>query len=94
MAQDENFDDLPYMANPADPDSARIDGSQAVRLIHKYVQKVPVDRFTRLTPVWRSAYKVGSETNQACVYFLPNPYFSPVVVLAFIFLLKTLSFLH
>ena len=67
MAQDEDFDDLPYMANPADPDSARIDGSQAVRLIHKYVQKVPVDRFTRLTPVWRTAYKVGSETNQACV---------------------------
>ena len=52
------------MARPTDPDSARIDGSQAVRLIHKYIQKVPVDRFTRLTPVWKCEYKVGSENNQ------------------------------
>ena len=64
MCQDEDFDDLPYLANPEDPDSARIDGSQAVRLIHKYIQKVPVDRFTRLTPVWQSEYKDCSESPQ------------------------------
>ena len=48
------------MADPTDPDSARIDGSQAVRLIHKYIQKIPVDRFTRLTAAWK--YKVCNRT--------------------------------
>ena len=55
---DEVFDaieyDPPYMADPNDPDSARITGSQAVRLIHKYVQRIKVDRFTRLTVVWQT----------------------------------------
>ena len=50
-------DDKPYVAKPDDPESARIDGSQAVRLVHKYIQKIPVDRFTRLTPVWREEYR-------------------------------------
>ena len=45
--------DKPYVADPEDPESASIDGSQAVRLVHKYIQKIPVDRFTRLTPVWK-----------------------------------------
>ena len=41
-----------YEADPGDPGTARITGSQAVRLVHKYIQRIKVDRFTRLTPVW------------------------------------------
>ena len=42
----------PYIVDSNDPYSARVNGSQALQLIHKYIQKIPVDRFTRLTPVW------------------------------------------
>ena len=31
---------------------ARISGSQALSLLHQYLQKITVDRFTRLTPAW------------------------------------------
>ena len=35
-------------------------GSQAVRMVHKYIQKIKVDRFTRLTPVWEDEFVEGS----------------------------------
>ena len=41
-----------YVAVPDDPNSARISEGQAVQMVHKYIQSVPVDRFTRLTPAW------------------------------------------
>ena len=31
---------------------ARISGTQALSLLHQYLQKITVDRFTRLTPAW------------------------------------------
>ena len=40
------------MADPSDPNSARISTAQALQMVYKYIQKVPVDRFTRLTPAW------------------------------------------
>ena len=36
---------------------ARIGGTQALGLLHQYLQKITVDRFTRLTPAW--TVKVG-----------------------------------
>ena len=42
---------------------ARISGSQALCLLHQYLQKITVDRFTRLTPAW--TIKVGN------IYFSP-----------------------
>ena len=35
---------------------ARVSGSHAVNLLQQYLQKIPVDRFTRLTAAWK--YKV------------------------------------
>ena len=32
---------------------AHVSGSQAMRLINQYLQKIPVDRFTKLTPAWK-----------------------------------------
>ena len=52
--------DPPFMADPDDPDSARITGSQAKRLVHKYIDRIKVDRFTRLTPVWQTTYVQGT----------------------------------
>jgi len=52
--------DPPFMADPDDPESARITGSQAKRLVHKYIDRIKVDRFTRLTPVWETTYVQGS----------------------------------
>ena len=31
---------------------ARVSGTQARVLLYQYLQKIPVDRFTRLTPAW------------------------------------------
>ena len=31
---------------------AQVSGSQALVLLHQYLQKITVDRFTRLTPAW------------------------------------------
>ena len=53
--------DPPYLADPANPESARINGSQALQLVYKYIQKIPVDRFTRLTPVWVTEKIKGSD---------------------------------
>ena len=36
---------------------ARVSGSQALQLLHHYLQKITVDRFTRLTIAW--TVKVG-----------------------------------
>lgn len=35
---------------------ARVSGSHALNLLHQYLQKIPVDRFTKLTAAWK--YKV------------------------------------
>ena len=50
-----------YEAEPGAPATARITGSQAVRLVHKYIQRIKVDRFTRLTPVWVTERVEGSQ---------------------------------
>jgi len=42
----------PYMAEPSNPDSSRVNGSQAIGLVYKYIQSIPVDRYTQLTPAW------------------------------------------
>ena len=52
--------DPPFMADPDDPESARITGSQAKRLVHKYIDRIKVDRFTRLTPVWQTTFIQGT----------------------------------
>ena len=31
-----------------------------MRMVHKYIQKIKVDRFTRLTPVWEDEFVEGS----------------------------------
>ena len=46
---------LEYVASSGDPESAIITGSQAVRLVHKYIQQIKVDRFTKLTCVYETA---------------------------------------
>ena len=66
--------DPPYIADPADPGSARITGSQAVRLVHKYVDKIKVDRFTRLTVVWETEKIQGTAQDSlfagVCCFYL------------------------
>lgn len=42
-----------YMAEPSNPNSARVDGSQAIGLVYRYIQSIPVDRYTQLTPAWQ-----------------------------------------
>ena len=44
-----------YVVSSGDPESAIITGSQAVRLVHKYIQQIKVDRFTKLTCVYETA---------------------------------------
>jgi hypothetical protein len=42
----------PYYADPNNHDGPRITQYQAVSLIHQYVQSLPSDRFTTLSPYW------------------------------------------
>jgi endoribonuclease Dicer len=42
---------------------ARVSGTQAVMLLHQYLQKIPVDRFTRLTPSWSFSFKEASRNS-------------------------------
>ena len=60
----------PYIVDSNDPYSARVNGSQALQLIHKYIQKIPVDRFTRLTPVWEVKKVNGTSQVYNCVIVL------------------------
>ena len=39
---------------------ARVSGTQAMVLLYQYLQKIPVDRFTRLTPAW-TMKKIGDD---------------------------------
>ena len=45
--------------------AARLSGTQAVVLLQQYLQKIPVDRFTRLTPVWSLTRVEARQDNQA-----------------------------
>ena len=56
---------LEYVASPGDPESAIITGSQAVRLVHKYIQQIKVDRFTKLTCVYETAEVKDKDGNMA-----------------------------
>ena len=47
---------------------ARVSGTQAMVLLHQYLQKIPVDRFTRLTPAW-TVKRIGN-ADDAQVSFL------------------------
>ena len=48
---------------------ARVSGTQAVVLLHQYLQKIPVDRFTRLTPSWSFSFK-GARRNPNQVFII------------------------
>ena len=61
------------MAVPDDPNSARLSEGQAVQMVHKYIQSVPVDRFTRLTPAWNL-----EETEEGCVVTCLMPHKTPL----------------
>ena len=72
-----------YVANTGDPESAIITGSQAVRLVHKYIQQIKVDRFTKLTCVYethevkdREGNMVGYQTR--CHMPHRTPFTAPV----------------
>ena len=54
------------MAVPDDPNSARISEGQAVQMVHKYIQSIRVDRFTRLTPAW-NLDKTGEDFVVTCL---------------------------
>ena len=62
-----------YVAVPEDPNSARISEGQAVQMVHKYIQSVPVDRFTRLTPAWNL-----EETEEGFVVTCHMPHKTPL----------------
>jgi len=42
----------PYYADPNNHNGPRITQYQAVSMIHQYVQSLPSDRFTTLSPYW------------------------------------------
>ena len=44
---------------------ASVSGSEAVNLVYQYLQKTPVDGFTRLTPTWTYEHHGQIETNQS-----------------------------
>ena len=56
---------LEYVVSSGDPESAIITGSQAVRLVHKYIQQIKVDRFTKLTCVYETAEVKAKQGNMA-----------------------------
>ena len=56
---------LEYVASSGDPESAIITGSQAVRLVNKYIQQIKVDRFTKLTCVYEMAESKDKQDNMA-----------------------------
>ena len=64
----------PYVAVPEDPNSAQISEGQAVQMVHKYIQSVPVDRFTRLTPAWKL-----EETEEGFVVTCHMPHRTPLL---------------
>ena len=66
--------ETPYVAVPDDPNSAQISGGQAVQMVHKYIQSVPVDRFTRLTPAWNL-----DETEEGFVVTCLMPHRTPLL---------------
>ena len=51
---EEVVDEDIFYTDPENPDSSPyITGCNAISLIYKYIAKVPVDRFTRLAPIWK-----------------------------------------
>ena len=56
---------LEYVASSGDPESVIITESQAVRLVHKYIQQIKVDRFTKLTCVYETAEVKAKQGNMA-----------------------------
>ena len=66
---------LEYVASSGDPESVIITESQAVRLVHKYIQQIKVDRFTKLTCVYETAEVKDREGNMAGYqtrYYMPH----------------------
>jgi hypothetical protein len=55
LDEDDDDDDInlePYFADPNNRNGPRITQYQAVSMIHQYVQSLPSDRFTTLSPYW------------------------------------------
>ena len=58
-------DSIEYEEDFFSTSEARISGVQAVTLLHHYLQKITVDRFTRLTPAWS---QIHDNSNQAALW--------------------------
>ena len=62
-----------YAAVPDDPHSAKLSKRQAVPMVHKYIQSIPVDRYTELTPAW-----VPENTKEGIVITCHMPHKTPL----------------
>mgnify|MGYP006903698269 FL=1 len=63
---------MEYIASLGDPESAIITGSRAVRLVHKYIQQIKVDRFTKLTCVYEMAEVKAKQGGYQTRYHIPH----------------------
>ena len=51
---------------------ARVSGNQALRLLHKYLQRIPVDRFTKLSLAWTYQVRTVFSCRCICVSFISS----------------------
>ena len=76
---EEAVDEDIFYTDPENPDtSPYITGCKAISLIYKYVNKIPVDRFTRLVPIWKLIEEKDSSAQNSLLRGMP--FFSSAIV--------------